>query len=332
MKLVSIFLFLIPKILFSQFQTDSINGERLYNLKELSMTDTPDSVSFPFYQIDSVTQTPINGWVKNKGEDYIIIEHYKNGLSNVKYVKYELINNKFKKTYSCLRHQGWTYESYDYKWKNDSIKLIKVFYKKWTDDYHLRREIRIKTTKNKLKDTYYFYESHKKKNIRYSLDSINQFTNGLRGVNFPNVLNEIENPFIAIRFDGYYNYRVFASKKNVAKWHPLPDTLYPKYYNENDTTVQLDSTFSFDIKIRFYPNGTYKHISTTVANNDNNWNSTKIYIGKYTIEDNFIQSKNSTPGFEIIKAEFFGLEHNIIECGYANGVKHRYVFEFIIDN
>jgi len=67
MRFCIIFLLLFPQSLSSQIQTDSINGERLYEYKNLSILNTPDSITFPFFQIDTLTKTPINGWIKNKG-------------------------------------------------------------------------------------------------------------------------------------------------------------------------------------------------------------------------------------------------------------------------
>jgi len=261
----------------------------------------------------------------------ISFEHYKNGLSNGRYVQYEFIDNNYKKTYECLRYIGWTYEDYNYKWKSDSLTLVKMSYKNWTEDYRLRRDIKIKANKYNIKDNYYFYESSKNKIIRYKLDSIDHLKSNLRGMYFPNRLNKIENPFTAIRLDGYYNRRVETSKKNVAKWYPKPDTLYPKYYNENDTTYLIDSTFSYDIKIRFYSDGTFRQINVKLSDDFTDWSSDEVFYGDYIFEGNSIKSENLKPGFEIKKASFYGVNHNIIECGYPNTVKHRYVFDFVAD-
>lgn len=153
--------------LFGQSKLDSIYNEKIYNSIELTIKDTPDSISFPFYQIDTLTRTPITGWVRSFiEEEFISFEHYERGLSNGFFVRYEFINDKYRKVGYGDRYNGWTNESYDYKWKEDSIYFTEAFVKFWADNYHLRRTIKVKSKRIRVVDDYYFYNGKKNKKVK----------------------------------------------------------------------------------------------------------------------------------------------------------------------
>ena len=305
MKFILILLFLTLQLnSFGQFKMDSIRSERIYDFSELTIVKTPDSISFPFFEVDTLTLTPINGWLKNYIEGrFISFEHYQNGLSNGTYIQYEFINSKYRMIYYCLRHNGWTYKSYDYKWKKDSIHLNEVFLKSWTDNYYLRRKIKLKAKKNKVIDNYYFYDSEKSKKIRYKIDSLSQLYNGqLTPFYFPLVLTENLNPFTFLVFDGYYRYQSILYKRDVASLYHKPDTF--SNYNELDTIPQIDTSFSFQASIRFYSDGIFKQKSNKyLLENQINWDSENTIIGTYEFDGNKILLHYSVPqGFNIISA------------------------------
>ena len=290
-----------------------------------------------YFQVDTLTNKKITGWVRthSKKNNYLVFQHYDKGTQNGPLIGYELKDSVFKLvTYSTYYNDRFE-KSISYNNTNDTLIIENIYFHNNLNNFFLSRNIKIKNEKIRVKDEFsiYGYYMYKSKKIKYKVDNLEGVYNEeLYPFHYPKELNEILKPFTFLKFKGYYTMKVLWSKRNTAKFHPKPDTLYPKFYNENDSTYQIDTLHSYEVNIKFNANGTFLQIKNNeLTEKFTNWNSVKVVSGKYWFEGNKLKlTYTNSSHFIILSAKFYnGI--SVFEYKTIQDVIRRSSFDFVLE-